>query len=93
MRLVLLDKRIFKHKRLKLRLNDDYAEVVYLLDHRLDLRKMAASEIARHPVFELLCLADVYDIVLGILHNIDAGEHWQLIRFLKQSLVHCRTSY
>ena len=88
MRLMLLNERIFKNKRLKLRVDDNNVKVVYLLYHRLDLWQVRAAKIARDTVFELFCLAYIYDLPRRVEHNVNAREHRQLICFFKQLLAH-----
>lgn len=55
-RLMLLNERIFKNKRLKLRVDDNNVKVVYLLYHRLDLWQVRAAKIARDTVFQFFAL-------------------------------------
>jgi len=88
MRLMTLYKRIFQHQRLKLGACDNDIEVRNLFDHGRDLRQMLAVEIAADAVLQLFRLADVYDLVLRVEHDVHARQQREIICFFAQSIQH-----
>ena len=83
---ILLDKAALQHQRLKLAGGDDVLEVPDVLHHAVDLGRVLfhAAEVAAHPVFERLGLADIDNLPLFVLHDIDAGLQRQLFDLVAQ---------
>ena len=52
--------------------DDDEIEMVDVADHRGDLPRLGAQEILRDPFLEVFGLADIDDLVRGVLHLVDA---------------------
>ena len=88
MGLMALDEGVFQHQSLQLTAGDDDVEVPHFLHHGGHLRQMLAVEIAADPVFELLRLADVDDLVMLVQHDVHARQQREMIRFFPQSFQH-----
>ena len=88
LRLVPLYKRVFQHQRFKLASGDNDVEIAHLFHHRGDLRQVLAVEIAADAVFQLLRLADVYDLVMLVEHDVHAWQKRKIIRFFAESIKH-----
>ena len=71
-RIMGLDEIHLKDEGLFLAMDDDEIEMVDMGDHRENLSALRAEEILGNPVLEVLRLADVDYLVLGVFHLINA---------------------
>ena len=79
-RLVRLDQVVFEEDRLELVVGGDEVDPLDLVDegHRLGVARAAADEVRLHAAAQVARLADVDDLVLGVLVQIDAGAVGEL---------------
>ena len=85
---MLLDQVAFQHQRFHLRIGQNVFKPGDVAHHLQDFRRLAAAalEILPHPVFEADGLADVDDLVAGVMHQVNAGgggEFFQLFFYIK----------
>ena len=71
-RIMGLDEVHLKDEGLFLAMDDDEIEMVDMGDHGENLSALWAEEILGNPVLEVLRLADIDDLVLGVFHLINA---------------------
>ena len=96
---ILLDEAAFQHQRLKLAAGDDIFKVPYILHHAVDLGGMLvnAAEVTADAVFQGFCLADVDDLPLFVLHDVDARLQRQFFYLVPQifqsGIIHPRLSF
>ena len=83
-RLMFLDEIILEHQRLELRIDDDVLEALHQMHHLLDLHGFLIGflEVLLDAVFQHLRLADIDDLILRAVHDIDARERRQLMELL-----------
>ena len=83
-RLMLLDEIILEHQRLELRIDDDVLEALHQMHHLLDLHGFLIGflEVLLDAVFQHLRFADIDDLILRAVHDIDARERRQLLELL-----------
>ena len=76
---VALDQRGFKQQRLVFRMRDRDLDIRHLVEHGLGLGvARRAQEIAGHPLLQVLGLADIEHVALGVVHAVHAGRLSQL---------------
>ena len=80
---VLLDQVRFQHQRLQLGVRDDVLKIIDILHHPHDLRALVprALEILAHPVLQAHRLADVDDLPVFGVHEIDPRLSRKLLQF------------
>ena len=83
-RLMFLDEIILEHQRLELRIDDDVLKALHQMHHLLDLHGFLIGflEVLLDAVFQHLRLADIDDLILRAVHDIDARERRQLLELL-----------
>src|SRR6185437_1255757 len=91
-RLALLDEVVFERERLVLVGDRDVLEVHGLAHQRagLGVSLRGGEEVAPHPGAQILGLADVNDLALGVLVEVTAGARGQGTDFLQE--IHARTT-
>ena len=80
---MLLDQIALQHERLQLRIGHDVFKPPDAFHHLQDLGALvpAALEILAHTVFQADRLSDIDNVVVCIVHNINAGPPRQLFQF------------
>src|SRR5574344_2396537 len=53
--------------------HDDRIKMIDVAHHRLDFARLGAEEILADPLFEVLGLPDIDDLIVQVLHQIDPG--------------------
>ena len=83
-RAVLLDQIVLKDQRFQLRIRDDIFETLDPADHLQDLRALSPGrlKVLPHPVPEADGLSDVDDLVMAVMHDVNAGRRGKLLQFL-----------
>ncbi len=83
-RLLLLDQVVLERERFLLVVDDDVIEIDGLAQQRPGLGVFAGAfqEIRTHSRAQVIRLADVDDLAIGILVEIHAGRSWQSANFL-----------
>ncbi len=78
-RLELLDQVVLQQKGVRLRLHHSILRISNLGDHhgRLARQPLGRHEILRHPLVQVLGLAHIYDIPLGVIIPVDSGGMWK----------------
>ena len=84
--LVLLDEAAFKHKRLKFAIRQDIVKIRDVFHHptHLDRMVLLRAEILTDAVFQGLCLANIDDRPLFVLHDINARRKGETHRLFTQ---------
>ena len=87
--LVLLDQIVFKQQSIRFGFNDGVLRIGDFRDHdrRLARKPFCRNEILRNPLVEVLGLAYINDIPLGVIIAIDSGGMWKERYFFLQR--HC----
>ena len=86
--LVQLDEVALQDQRFEVGVDQDDVKVIDLLDHGRHLgRVLARLEVRAHAVFEVLGLADIDDLSVG-LHQVTSGAVGQLLDLEAQQFVH-----
>ena len=85
-RLELLDQIVLQQKGVRLRLHHSVLRVCNLGDHHGSLARqpLGRHEILSHPLVQVLGLAHIYDIPLGVIITIDSGGMWKQRYFFFQ---------